>query len=59
MSKVVGAGSFGTYSFLSNTNDVKDLLYNNTLDGDWSLIVIDYYNNDVGKLNNWSITFDY
>ena len=59
MSKVVGTGSFGTYSFLSNTNDVKDLLYNNTLDGDWTLIVVDYYNTILGSLDNWEITFDY
>ena len=59
MSKIMGTGSFGTYSFLSNTTDVNDLLNNRKLNGDWTLILIDYFSGDLGTLEDWNITFNY
>jgi subtilisin-like proprotein convertase family protein len=59
MSKIMGTGSFGTYSFLSNTENVIDLLNNSTLNGNWTLILIDYFNGDLGYLDSWEITFNY
>jgi len=60
MSKIIGTGSFGTYSYVSNTNNINDLLNSDsTFTGDWSLIIIDYYTGNTGKLYNWEITFNY
>lgn len=60
MSKIIGTGSFGTYSNVSNTNNINDLLNSDsTFTGDWSLIIIDYYSGNTGKLYDWEITFNY
>ena len=60
MTKSIGVGSYGTYSFLSNTDDKKSLLSTSSkLNGDWTLIVMDYLSGDTGVLTGWSLQFDY
>ena len=60
MSKSISVGSFGTYSFLSNSTSAYDLLNNdNTFVGDWQLIIIDEAAYDRGFLFNWSLNFKY
>jgi len=60
MSKSLGIGTFGTYSFLSNTINSTELLnFDNTFNGNWELIIIDNSLYDIGYLFEWELTFKY
>ncbi len=60
MSKSLNVGSFGTYSFLSNSTSSNELLNSNkTFNGLWELILIDNGQSDIGYLMEWNLTFIY
>lgn len=60
MTKDLGVGQYGTYSFLSDATTSYELLNaDNTFNGDWQLIIIDNALGDIGYLYEWSLTFRY
>ncbi|MCB9047762.1 MAG: choice-of-anchor J domain-containing protein, partial [Chitinophagales bacterium] len=55
--RLSGYGPSGNYQTSANGMPWSDLFTD--LNGDWRLGLSDWYNGDVGTLNNWSITFTY